>query len=133
MKVLALVSLLATVTGPPAPEAEEYGEGRVPMIGLQGPHLDACGGIGRVSGAGTVQPAREGPASNTRVSEKLPRGTMVWLCEAAGEWQGVVYASGEFQEIGDCRVSSPIAVPRSYDGPCKSGWILAKNIELLAG
>ena len=46
--IAALLLSLGTVSGPPAPEAETYPEARAPMVGLDGPGLDACGGLGRV-------------------------------------------------------------------------------------
>ena len=37
------------------------------------------------------------------------------------------------QELGDCRVSRPVAEPVAYEGPCGWGWVKASSIELLAG
>ncbi|MCP5396779.1 MAG: hypothetical protein H6918_08610 [Sphingomonadaceae bacterium] len=122
------------MTGPPAPEIVQIAPSRAVMIGQDGPEFDACGGLGRIiSGAEDRLPVLSGPDQSAMVSGSLGRSTHVWLCEAEGEWQGIVYPSGEFQDVGDCRVSSPVAEPRAYDGPCQSGWVRARNIELLAG
>ncbi|MEX0342762.1 MAG: hypothetical protein AB3N06_09250 [Erythrobacter sp.] len=131
--IAALLLSLGTISGPPAPEAESFPEPRSPMIGLDGPSLDACGGLGRVGGTYREQVIRDAPDEAARTSDTLEQSTLVWLCEAEGDWQGVVYASGEFQEVGDCRVSSPVAEPRAYDGPCRAGWVPAKDVEFLAG
>ena len=47
-----------------------------------------------------------------QVKDKLPLSTLVWLCEADEDWQGIVYPTGNNQELGDCRVSS--SVRRAY-------------------
>ena len=123
----------AAMSGPPAPETVQYAESRPPMIGLEGPELDACGGVGRIGGFPDGITLLEAPEEGARKGEELPHRTLVWLCEAQGAWQGVVYASGDFQELGDCRVSSPVAEPEPYDGPCKYGWLKARQIQLLVG
>lgn len=110
---------------------------KAPFIGRDGPEMDACGGIasvfGRDSRGREALPVREHPDEYARKKDDLPPRTLVWLCDADGEWQGIVYPSGEFQELQDCRVSSPIAEPRAYAGPCKSGWVLANRLQLVAG
>lgn len=131
---LLLPLLLASQTiGPPAPAVAPESDVRAPMIGLEGPQMDACGGVARVAtyaGEGVV---RERPADEALESDRLPHETLVWLCEGAGEWQGVVYPSGEFQELGDCEVSVSVAESRPYDGPCRHGWVLASNLYQVAG
>lgn len=106
-------------------------------MGRDGPDLDACGGIGRVSGLNpegdNFLSVRAAPALRAKETDRLHTATLVWLCDVDGDWQGIVYASGAFQELGDCRVSSPVAEPHAYDGPCKSGWVAAKYLSLVAG
>lgn len=106
---------------------------QAPMIGLDGAQTDACGGIGSVTTWEADLPVREQPDDYAREKDRLPIRTLVWLCEAAGDWQGIVYATGEFQELDDCRVSSPVAEPRRYAGPCAFGWVAARNLSLVAG
>lgn len=106
---------------------------RVPMVGGDGPETDACGGIGRVFTLEDVLEVREEPDQYARRKGELPPRTLVWLCEGQGEWQGIVYPTGDFQDMGDCRVSTPVAAPRSYDGPCQHGWVMARNLQLVAG
>lgn len=129
----AAALLLLAQFGPPAPAAAATVPDHLPEIGVMGPEFDACGGVGRVSGADEVQIVRGAPSEQGSEVDRLDRRTLVWLCEADGEWQGIVYPSGQFQDIADCRVGSPVAEPREYDGPCKAGWLLARNLELLAG
>lgn len=111
--------------------------GTVPMVGRDGPDMDACGGVGRVS---RVNPTRDGllpvfpqPSDQGRAKDRLVPDTLVWLCDAQGDWQGIVYAGDRFQELGDCRVSSPVAEPKPYDGPCRSGWVPARFLYVVAG
>lgn len=133
MTFLLPLLLTAQTIGPPAPPAAPASDPRVPMIGLEGPDADACGGIARVATYAAEEPVRERPADEALESDRLPHETLVWLCEGAGEWQGVVYPSGDFQELGDCEVSGAIAERRPYDGPCRHGWVLAQNLHMVAG
>lgn len=136
---LALVAnhpVPGAAAGPAAPPLEGAVDDAV-KIGLDGPDMDACGGVGRVAlnarelaASATV---RQGSRrSATRLAE-LPTGTLVWLCEARGEWQGIVWPGDSWQDLGDCQVSSPLAAPEAYAGPCKSGWVEADRLTLVAG
>lgn len=111
---------------------------QIPLIGSDGPQLDACGGVGRVATLDTHLPVRERPDQYAQEKDRLPPATLVWLCdkndgENGEDWQGIVYPTGEHQDLGDCRVSSPVAAPEPYKGPCRSGWVLARNLRLVAG
>jgi len=113
------------------------GQARAPLVGLEGPATDACPGIGRVNGLeprkGDLLRVRAEANEIAQVTDELAVSTLVWLCEADGEWQGIVYPKGELQELGDCRVSSALAEPEPYSGPCHFGWVQAKYVELVAG
>ena len=63
--------------------------------------------------------------------DKIFNGQKLWICEESkdGKWLGVVYPSNQKQ---DCGVSSPIKKQKSYDGPCKAGWVSKKYITILA-
>lgn len=113
--------------------AQDRAEEQVPMIGSDGPNLDACGGIGRVATLGPHLTVRERPEDYAREKDRLIPNTLVWLCEGGDDWQGIVYPKGEHQDLGDCRVSSPVAAPQPYSGPCRSGWVLARDLRLVAG
>ena len=110
---------------------------RTPLVGLEGPETDACPGIGRVIGLeprkGDLLRVRSEASEVAEVTDELAVSTLVWLCEADDDWQGIIYPKGEFQELGDCRVSSALAAPEPYAGPCQFGWVQAKYVELVAG
>lgn len=136
MKLSRLILLLLGLAGAPALANEGQ---QVPQVGLEGPDSDACVGIGRISRTNLnltpdgKLPVYPTPMAYIRAADHLEADTLVWLCEAAGEWQGIVYASGDFQDLGDCRVSTPVTVPQAYAGPCKSGWVAANSLQLVAG
>ncbi|BBC73122.1 conserved hypothetical protein [Altererythrobacter sp. B11] len=126
---------LATI---PVAAGAVTGEGEnVPLIGRDGPEADGCGGIGKVFGLygpGTQAylSVRERQDDRAREKDRLTSGTLVWLCDAQDEWQGIVYADDELQDLGDCRVSSSVAAPEPYSGPCRFGWVHARNLQLVA-
>ncbi len=110
---------------------------RIPLVGLQGNLVDACPAIGRVSASETVSDRDFAvlayPGDDASQIRRLELSTLVWLCEADGKWQGVVFPKNPDQDLGDCRVSTPLADPEPYSGPCDFGWIMAENIDLSAG
>ncbi len=132
MIVFAAPLLLSAATAATATEPV-----RAPMVGLEGPEADACPGIGRVNGLeprrGDLLRVRSEASEIATVTDELKVSTLVWLCEADEGWQGIVYPKGEHQDLGDCRVSSALAAPEEYKGPCQFGWVQAKYIELVAG
>ena len=134
-KAFSVFAALALSSGLYAHPVEE--PVRTPMVGLEGPEADACPGIGRVNGLeprkGDLLRVRAEANEVAEVTDELAVSTLVWLCEADEEWQGIVYPKGEFQELGDCRVSSALAKPEPYAGPCQFGWVQAKYVELVAG
>lgn len=133
MILVSAILLVAQMAGPPAPQVAETAAARDVRIGADGPEFDACGGLGRITGPDRVQIVRSAPDDRAGEVSQLDRRSFVWLCEAEGEWQGIVYPEGDYQDIADCRVSGPVAEPQGYEGPCRSGWVRARNIELLAG
>jgi len=112
-------------------------ESRVPFIGLEGPEADACPGIGRINGLeprkGDLLRVRSAADESAPTTHELTVSTLVWLCEADEDWQGIVFPKGQFQDLGDCQVSTAMAAPEQYQGPCQSGWIKAKYVELVTG
>ena len=104
-------------------------------VGLEGPEFDACGGFGKIVAAPGAE-KEVAVYNHTQWRNRIDRiavGTQVWMCETRDGWQGIVYPAGPDQSPGDCGVSSPIAAPKTYRGPCKSGWISPTSVELLAG
>lgn len=135
LTIFITLASLALSSGLAAHPAEE--PIRTPMVGLEGPETDACPGIGRVNGLeprkGDLLRVRAEANEAAEVTDELGVSTLVWLCEADEEWQGIVYPKGEFQQLGDCRVSSALAAPEPYAGPCQFGWVQAKYVELVTG
>lgn len=95
--------------------------------------LDACLSLGAVleNGSETLK-VHVAPSASSAHIDSLAGGTRVYLCSVSrdGAWHGVVYPSEPDQE---CGVSAPVKEQRQYTGPCKSGWVQEKGIEVIAG
>jgi hypothetical protein len=119
-------------------------------IGSAGADLDACPSVGQVSGTNPrgdhFLNVRSAPSTSARVLHRLKPDATVIICEtsADGKWFGVIYADmailGVSEEDAldagpgaDCGISSPVAKPRAYRGPCKSGWVSARFVTIIAG
>lgn len=118
-------------------QAEQMNGDRPVLVGKDGPDMDACGAVGKVFGLDREKDeqlvVRLAPHPAGSETDQLDSATLVWLCDTDGDWQGIVYPQGAYQDLGDCRVSGPAAEPHSYAGPCKHGWVLARYLELVAG
>lgn len=66
--------------------------------------------------------------------DKLGPGAEVYHCDTSpnGKWIGIVY-DGDGKWTGRCGVTSPVFRRKPYQGPCQSGWVSSKYIELVAG
>jgi len=120
-----LISTLATVSAAQSQTAVHIGGE---------PGADACGGWGKVKG---LNPAgdgflavRSGPGVRNAMIDKIHNGQQIWFCDQKGSWIGIVYSQSKNT---DCQVSSPIMPRKRYAGPCKSGWVHEKYVELTAG
>ena len=97
------------------------------------PDLDACLSMARVVEAGgTGLAVRAAPDGAAAVTDEIAVGAVVFLCDASEDevWSGVVYPQTEDQ---DCGLGSGVETPKPYDGPCKSGWVLAERVPVEAG
>lgn len=99
------------------------------------PEFDACGSMGMVTG---LKPGGDGflalraaPSSHASLLDKLYAGESVYICEAVDGWYGVVVVPANPER--QCGVSSPIMPQQPYKGPCESGWVSSKWIEVTAG
>jgi hypothetical protein len=107
-------------------------------IGEGGPAFEACNSLGRVvnlSPSGeTYLPVRAAPFTEADEQMRLGEGAQLHVCTRSIDqrWLGVVVAPPEAPET-DCGVSAPVASPRAYAGPCKSGWVSSAFIRLIAG
>ncbi len=109
-------------------------------IGKDGPEFDACGAIGVIiapeaasgSAPDTAEVFNSTQGWRSRL-DRLPVGREVWLCDTKAEWVGIVYPESAAGDLGDCGVASPVSVPQVYRGPCRSGWVLASRVQVVAG
>lgn len=109
-------------------------------IGEDGPRLDACGGIGRVTRAGTAGlPVRAAPFADAREIARMPDSRHAFICTRSldQKWLGIVIpsqpaADNAVQPV-DCGVSGPVDRKQTYDGPCVSGWVASAYVQQVAG
>lgn len=98
--------------------------------------MDACAAQGKVVGldpkGDNFLSVRGSPGGKPfREVARLHGGQVVSICQEKGVWLGVVYAAaGAAQE---CGVTSAIAHARPYRGPCQSGWVHKRYIDVIAG
>ena len=109
---------------------------QIPLIGSEGPAEDACIGVGTITTLDKHLAVRERPDQYARKKDQLAPRTLVWICEKnSGEngedWQGIVYPNGDNQKLGDCKVSSRVTAPEPYKGPCRFGWVHARDLRLV--
>lgn len=95
--------------------------------------LDACLSYGRPQGLNprgdNFLAVRAGPGSTYRKIDELHSGDGFYICdETDNGWVGIVYGDDD-----DCDVSSPIDERMAYDGPCLSGWVYGRYVEVTAG
>lgn len=130
---LRLVALLAMVLAAPA-----MAQTRPVMIGGDA-DLDSCGSFWRVKGLNPrgdgFLSVRAAPGTDKREIDRLFNGDGVFVCETAGEWVGIVYAgAGRGPDAQDnCAVGSPVPRRQRYSGPCRSGWVHRRFLEIIAG
>lgn len=100
------------------------------------PEMDACGSLAEVynlsDGPDGFLAVKEGPNLKATRLDKILKGQKLWVCEVSqnGQWFGIVYPSTPTQE---CGVTSAIPKKKAYTGPCKSGWVSKKYINIIAG
>lgn len=81
---------------------------------------DVCGSVHTVESLqsrGT--PLRASPTKFSKVKGWLDDDTRVIACETVGQWLGVIAIEAEM----NCIDRKNKTLPRSYKGPCRSGWI----------
>lgn len=106
------------------------------VVGGDGPDFDACGSLGVVANLNPkgddFLSVRSGPSSIKIELDRLKSGQPVDMCQQIGRWVGIVYPPIEDPDF-DCKTSSPVPHPQKYQGPCRSGWVFDKYIQLTAG
>ena len=101
------------------------------MIGRDGPQMDACGSMGRIT---AETPVRHAPNDAAPVGGTIKAGRPAIACDATkdGAWLGIVYHPS-IDDLNGCGTGSPVASEQPYRGACSSGWIRAEQYELTAG
>ncbi len=107
----------------------------VPVMVGGNAEADACGAVGEVrglrEGGDGFLAVRTGPGAAYPIVDKIGNGQLVYLCDATadGVWLAVVFSSDE----DECGVTSPLRSRQPYKGPCRSGWVKATWVEVVAG
>jgi hypothetical protein len=134
---IALSAVLAApiLSAPVLAKSAAYPLARPVMVGGEA-EFDACGGVHKVTGlkakGDNFLSVRAAPSVKGKELGRLKMGQLVWSCDTAqeGEWIGVVYERVPGQ---DCGVGTAIERRRAYAGPCASGWVSGRFLELVAG
>lgn len=122
LKLFKLISILAALSSSFQALAEPV------IVGGDGV-TDACPSIGAVKAKKFIY-LKESPMINAKVIDRLPAGSQLYICGSKASWYSVVVIS---KEKTNCGVSSPIKKKSAYSGPCRSGWVETRQVELLAG
>ena len=128
-------SSLESTAVEPAAEVDPNAPSPV-RIGEYGPNFEACPWIGttRHVEAAAGLPVRSGPFDTSAEAGKVAADARFYVCARSldQKWFGIVY--DESGGIGPrCGVSDPVASKRSYEGPCRSGWVSSAFVKLIAG
>lgn len=107
------------------------------MAGGQ-PSLDACPGVGEVSGLNPrgdgFLSVRSGPGgSSFREIDRLYNGQRAYVCDQRGPWLGVVYETQAQGGVSGCGVMTPWGLRQPYTGPCRYGWIHSNYLRPIGG
>ncbi len=103
------------------------------LIGKDGPNLDACGSFGGIKGlkprGDNFLSVRSGPGTSYKELYRLTSSETFAMCDFRNGWYGIVLNSGR----DDCGTNSLLPTKRAYKGPCRSGWVHERFVNLLAG
>lgn len=134
----SLIGLATFALAVPSVSAHKPVDAQPVMYGLDGPDFDGCGGWGKVKGLNpngdNFLAVRAAPTTQSSKLDELKEGQEIWFCDTAknGQWVGVVY-KGKGQDNFACETGPNLENPKAYPGPCKSGWVHSRYVELIAG
>lgn len=98
--------------------------------------LDACASLGRIvrldPKGDNFLAVREGPGSQRPELDRLGASALVTICDERGPWLGTVYPAPRTGKETDCGVSSQRQTRSPYDGPCRSGWVHGRFVDVVA-
>lgn len=128
-------SSLDSTAAQPAAEADTNVTSPV-RVGEYGLNFDACPWVGttRHVEAANGLAVRASPFDTSPEAGKVAADARFYVCSRSldQKWFGIVY--DEAGGLGPrCGVSEPVASKRSYDGPCRSGWVSSAFVKLIAG
>lgn len=131
IRILVAVGFLC-VASPSAAVAQS-----VPVMVGGEADWDACGGVGRVVNldpkGDNFLSMRAGPGGKYREVTRLgPHERYLYMCDERGPWIGIVLGGGAAGRSG-CGVMESIERRQAYKGPCLSGWVHRRYVELYAG
>lgn len=96
---------------------------------------DACPAVARIVGlrrdGDNFLSVRVGPGPKHREADRLGPAAQVHVCEHKGDWTSIVYAPAG--RTLDCGVSAALPVRTIYRGPCRSGWVHRRFVNVIAG
>jgi len=108
------------------------GQSQAQYVQVGGDDMDACSSMGEVVGlkrnGDNFLAVRAGPGSTEAKLDEIHMGDAVFICDERNGWMGIVYGGGR-----GCGVSSPVVPRQTYMGPCRSGWVSARFVEVTAG
>ena len=111
--------------------ASLLGGAQAQYVTVGGDDMDACSSMGQVVGlkrdGDNFLAVRAGPGSSQQKLDEIHMGDAVFICDERNGWMGIVYGGKR------CGVTSPIVPRQTYMGPCRSGWVSARFIEVTAG
>ena len=97
--------------------------------------LDACASIGTIAGLTAESegylPVRASPHASAAEVARLNSGYVVSQCDSADDWLGIVFDGPD--DLNRCGTGTPIAERVAYPGPCRSGWVEKRFVEIVAG
>ncbi len=128
----------ANKAGPAGPDEPEpvRTEAVAVRVGELGPNFAACGAAGttRHLAEGQNLEVRAAPFDTAESTGEVAAGARFFVCSRSHDqrWLGIVYDPAG-QLAAACGVSTPLASRRSYEGPCRSGWVSSALVKLVAG
>lgn len=134
MKTGTLFVVLAAMAAATATATAATAQRPRPVTIFADPELDACPSTGQVSGLDrrgqNYISVRAAPNVRARELARIRPGQIVQICDVgAGEaWYGVIYGNGR----RDC-IPGRSHRTRPYAGPCRSGWVSARYVTVIAG
>ncbi len=110
-------------------------QGLEPVVVGGEAETDACATLGQIvrldPKCDNFLAVRGGPGSQRPELDRLGAGALVTICDERGPWLGIVYPAPGTET--DCDVSSPRPTRSPYGGPCRSGWVHGRFVDVVAG